>query len=122
MSNEHSPYREEDTEARAQFDAEQRDELAEQARLRELSRHALAKEETPSRRFGMMISAAGGLVAGSILGGAVWWATDDWSVLLAAMIVGIIISVVVVGLWNKPEGKFPAVTDEHLEGAGRHNY
>jgi ferric-dicitrate binding protein FerR (iron transport regulator) len=121
-----SPYREEDAEARARLDAEQREELAEQARIQELSRRALAKEEkkeekeeVPIQRSGWVTSAAAGLAIGAALGGVGWWATNDWSVFLAAPIVGIIIGVVVTGLWGKPEGKFigpskPIISTESL--------
>ncbi|MCL2779254.1 MAG: hypothetical protein FWD73_14760 [Polyangiaceae bacterium] len=138
MSTQASPYREEDAEARAQLDAKlreelvekerlQREELAEQARLRELSRHALAKKEEKEegedtiRRFGWVISAAVGLVVGAALGGVGWWATDDLSVLVLAPIVGIIFGVVVVGLWNKPEGKFLGAPPNKY-GEGSHDF
>jgi len=122
MSNEHSPYREEDAEARARLDAEQREELAEQARLRKLSRNALKNENVnnenaPPRRFRMVPAISKGSVVGAILGGVGWWVTDDWFFIVAAAITGIIGSVVVFGLWNKPEGKFSDVP-ENTGGAG----
>ncbi|MCL2779255.1 MAG: hypothetical protein FWD73_14765 [Polyangiaceae bacterium] len=135
MSTQESPYREEDAEARAQLDAELREararleaklreELAEQARLRKLSRHALDNENAvendnePRRQFRWDIAIGTGAIAGAALGGVGWWATDDLSVLVVAPIVGVIFGVFFAGLWNKP-GKFSDAPPEE-SGAGAH--
>jgi hypothetical protein len=51
MSIQESPYREEDAEARARLDEEQHEEFAEQARLRELARRALAEDAKQRKAF-----------------------------------------------------------------------
>ena len=123
MSNQGStsPYREEDTEARerldAEHEAEQREELKEQEKLRELSRHALAK--TPDRQdrpFGIGAAAGIGLAAGATLGSVGWWVMDDWFVLLASTIIGFLIAMVVFGLLRKPEFELPRLPEKLSSG------